>query len=138
VRSKVAALSREVREPALTSDGMTAHDIRTLLRSDAWRDLDTRNSQVVFLWEFSQSDGTIQLPTSDIAKIINIQDHHVSSIRHKAQLKKKTPYRPPTLDSHQEENVLHFTQDSFDSGTYVTQRDLLNYAEQNCGKILTD
>jgi hypothetical protein len=77
---------------------MTAQDIRALLRSDAWRNLDSRNSQVVFLWEFSQSDGTIRFGTLDIAKIFNIQDHHISSIRHKAHLKKKPPYRPPALD----------------------------------------
>jgi hypothetical protein len=70
---------------------MTTQDIRALLRSEAWRDLDSRNSQVVFLWEFSQSDGTIRFGTSDIAKIFNIQNHHVSSIRHKAHLKKNFP-----------------------------------------------
>jgi hypothetical protein len=105
---KVTALLREVLEPALTSAGMIAQDIRALPRSDAWRDLDSRNSRVVFLWEFSQSDGTIRFGTSDIAKIFNIQDHHVSSIHLKAHLKKKPPYRSPTLDSHQEENVVHF------------------------------
>jgi hypothetical protein len=71
---KVAALPREVLEPALTSAGMTAQDIQSLLRSDAWRDLDSRNSQVVFLWEFSQSDGTIRFDTSDIAKTFNIHE----------------------------------------------------------------
>jgi hypothetical protein len=81
---KVAALPREVLEPALTSAGMTAQGIRAPLRSDAWRHLDSRNSQLVFLWEISQSDGTIRFGTSDIAKIFNIQDHHISSIRHKA------------------------------------------------------
>jgi hypothetical protein len=105
---KVAALPREVLEPAITSAGMTAQNIRALLRSNAWRDLDSRNNQAVFLWEFSQSDGTIRFVTSDIEKIFNIQDHHVSSIRHKAYPKKKPPYRLPTLDSHQEENVVHF------------------------------
>jgi hypothetical protein len=105
---KVAALPREGLELALISVGMTAQDIRAPLRSDAWRDLDSRNSQVVFLWEFSQSDGTVRFGTSDIEKIFNIQDHHVSSIHQKAYLKKKSPYRPTTLDSHQEENVVHF------------------------------
>jgi hypothetical protein len=107
------------------------------LRSDAWRDLDSRNSQVVFFWEFSQSDRTIRFGTSDIAKIFDIQEHHVSSIRHKAHLKKKPLCRPPTLYSHQEENIVHFIQDGFDYGNYVTQREVLNYGEQNFGKILT-
>jgi hypothetical protein len=91
-----------VLEPAITSAGMTAHDIRALLRSDAWRSR-FPEQPIVFLWEFSQSDGTIRFGTSDIAKIFNIQNHHVSSIRHKVHLKKKSPYRPLTLDSHQEE-----------------------------------
>jgi hypothetical protein len=133
---KVAALSREVLEPALTSAGMTAHDIRALLRSDAWRDLDSRNSEVVVLWDFSQSDGISQLGTSDIAKTFNSQGDHVSSIRPKAHPKKKLPYRPPALDSHQEENVIHFIQDSFDSGNSVTQRELLNYVGKNLAIIL--
>jgi hypothetical protein len=131
---KVAALSREVVEPVLTSAGMAAHDIRAVLRSDRSRDLDSRNSEVVFLWEFSQSDGTIQVGTSDHAKIFNSQDHHVSSIRHKAHLKKKVPYRPPALDSHQEPNVIHCIQDGFDSGNYDPQCELLNSVEQNFGK----
>jgi hypothetical protein len=130
---KVADLPREVLEPALTSAGRTAQDIRRLLRSDARRDLDSRNSQVVFLWEFSQSDGTIRFDTSDIAKIFNIQDHHASSIRHKGHLKKKPPFRQPTLDSHQEGNVVHFIQHGFASGNYVIQREGLNYVN----KILT-
>jgi hypothetical protein len=134
---KVASLPREVLEPALTSAGMTAQGIRTLMRSDAWRDLDSRDSQVVFLWHFSQSDETIRFGISDIAKIFNIQYHHVSLIRRKAHLKKKHSDRPLTLDSHQEENVVHFIQDSFDSGNYVTQSEVLNYMEQNFGKILT-
>jgi hypothetical protein len=67
---------------------MTAHNIRALRQGDAWRDLDSWNSQVVFLWEFSQSHGTIRFSASDIAKIFNIQDHHVSSIHHTAHLKK--------------------------------------------------
>jgi hypothetical protein len=86
---KVAALSREVLDSALTSAGMAAQDIRALLRRDAWRGPDSRNSQVIFFWAFSQSDGTIRFGTSDIAEIFNIQDHHVSSIRHKGYLKKK-------------------------------------------------
>jgi hypothetical protein len=49
----------------------------------------------------------------------------------------KLPYRPLTLDSHQEENVVHFIQDRFDSGNYVPQREVLNYVDQNFGKILT-
>jgi hypothetical protein len=67
---------------------MTALYICALLRSGTWRDLDSRNSQVVFLWEFSQSDGIIPFGTSDIPKIFNIQGQHVSSIRHKTHLKK--------------------------------------------------
>jgi hypothetical protein len=94
---KIAALRREVLEPALTSAGMTAQYIRALLRSDAWRDLDSRNSRVVFLWDFSQSDGTFRFGILDIAKIFNIQDRHISSIRHKAHLKKNILIVNPPL-----------------------------------------
>jgi hypothetical protein len=83
---KVAAHSREVLESPLTSARKTAQDIPALLPSDAWGDLDSRNSQVVCHWEFSQSNGTIHLSTFDLTKTFNIQDHHVSSIRHKARL----------------------------------------------------
>jgi hypothetical protein len=76
---------------------MTAQDIRALLRSDASRDFDSRNSQVVFLWAFPQSDGTIRFGTSDIAKIFNIQDHYISSIRHKRHLNKNLPIVHPPL-----------------------------------------
>jgi hypothetical protein len=46
---------------------MTVQDVGTLLRSSEWQVLDSRNSQILFLSEFTEIDTTTALTTEDIA-----------------------------------------------------------------------
>jgi hypothetical protein len=62
---KVAALPREVLEHALTSAGMTVQDIRALLRSDAWRDLDPGTAK-----SFSSGNFLNLMEPFDLAPLI--------------------------------------------------------------------
>jgi hypothetical protein len=56
---------------------MIAQDVRTVLRSNEWQTLESRDSQVIFLCEFGEIDATPMLSTDDIAKIFNITVNNV-------------------------------------------------------------
>jgi DNA-directed RNA polymerase sigma subunit (sigma70/sigma32) len=77
----------EALEPALYSRGMTAQDVRALLRSSKWQALEFRNNQVIFLCEFAETNTTSTLSTEDIANIFNIRADNVRQIRHRACVK---------------------------------------------------
>jgi DNA-directed RNA polymerase sigma subunit (sigma70/sigma32) len=63
---------------------MTAQDSRALLHSCKWQALTSRNSQVVFLSEFRETNTASRLTTDDIAMIFNITADNVRQIRHSA------------------------------------------------------
>jgi hypothetical protein len=99
--------------------------------------LASRNSQIVFLCEFGETDTTVPLSTDDIAKIFDIHPENVRQIRHRARMKQRNAHRPLTLDLEQESDVIGFIHEQFASQHYVTQRELLNYVEEKFAKILT-
>jgi hypothetical protein len=134
---KTGPIPRELFEPALYSSGMTAQDSRTLLRSCEWQALTSRNSQVVFLGEFGETDTASRLTTGDIAMIFNISADNICHIRHRARMKKKEPHRPMALDPDQKADILRFIRERFGSQNYAAQRDALNYVEERCNKTLT-
>jgi hypothetical protein len=51
---KVAALPRNETEPRLSIAGFSAQNIRALLRANEWCAWESRNQQVVFLYDFCQ------------------------------------------------------------------------------------
>jgi hypothetical protein len=53
---KVLALPRERIERALCNTGVTAQDVRALLRSDDWCALHSPNEQLVFFYEFVKTE----------------------------------------------------------------------------------
>jgi hypothetical protein len=69
---KTGPIPRELLESALYSSGMTAQDTRARLRSCEWQALTSRNSQVVFLSEFGETDTASRLTTDDIVMTFNI------------------------------------------------------------------
>jgi hypothetical protein len=125
---KVGPLSQEVLGPAPISAGMTIQNTRTLLRSDEWCALDSRNAQVTFFYEFCQINSSTRFNSRDIRIIFNIREDYVPSICHKALIKKRPPYHSLALELQQEE-VVQFVWNGFVSQNYVTQRDPLNYVE---------
>jgi uncharacterized protein YfbU (UPF0304 family) len=101
---------------------MTTQDVRAMLRISEWQTLESRNTQVVFLCEFGETDATYMQSTDDIARIFNIIVNNVHQIRHKAHLKQKSPHRPLTLDAEQEADIVRFIRHQIERQNDVTQR----------------
>jgi hypothetical protein len=81
---KTELIPHKVLEPALHFSGMTAQDVRTVLRNSEWQALASSNNQVVFLLELTETETATPLSTDDIATIFNIQANHVRQIRYRA------------------------------------------------------
>jgi DNA-directed RNA polymerase sigma subunit (sigma70/sigma32) len=108
-------IPRELLEPALYSSGMTAQDSRALMGSCEWQALTSRNSQVVFLSEFGETDRASRLTTDDVAMIFNISADNVRQIQHRARMKKMEPHRPPALDADRDADIVRFIRERFGS-----------------------
>jgi hypothetical protein len=134
---KTGPIPRELLEPALYSSSMTAQDSGALLRNCEWQALTSRNSQIVFLSEFGETDTALRLTTDGIIMIFNINSDNVRQIRHRARMKKKEPHRPLALDPDQEADIVRCIRERFRSQNYATQRDVLNFVEQQFNKTLT-
>jgi hypothetical protein len=134
---KTGPIPQELLEPALYSSGMTAQDNRALLRSCEWQAITSRNSQIVFLGEFGETDTASRLTTDDIAMIVNISADNVRQIRHRAQIKKKGPHRPLALYPDQEADIVRFIWERFGWQNYAIQRDVFNYLQERFIKTRT-
>jgi DNA-binding CsgD family transcriptional regulator len=127
---KTGPIPQELIEPALYSSGMTARDSRGLLRSCEWQALTSRNSQVIFLSEFGETNTASRLTTDDIAMILNISADNVRQIQRRARMEKKEPHRPLALDPDQEADIVCFIREQFGLQNYATERDVLNGVEE--------
>jgi hypothetical protein len=127
---KNGPIPRELIEPALYSSCMTVQESRALLRSCEWQALTSRNSQVVFLGEFGETDTMSRLTADNIAMIFNRSADDVRQIRHRARMKKKESHRSLALDPDQKADIVPFILERFRSQNYTTQRDILNYMEE--------
>jgi hypothetical protein len=134
---KTGPIPRGLLERALYSSGMTAHDSRALLRSCEWQALTSRNSQIVFLSEFAETDSASRLRTDDIAMIFSVSADNVRQIRHRARMKKKESHRPLAPDPDQEGDVVPFIRERFGSQNHAAQSDVSNYVEEQFNKTLT-
>lgn len=134
---KTAAISNEALRPRLANTPMTAQDIRALMRNEAWNAIDARNSQIVFLISFAESECGISLDNRTLADIFQLTPPRVHQIRCKAALKPKVDHRPLTLTSDQEEAIDLFISGEASRGNFVTQRMVLRFVEENFGKSLT-
>jgi hypothetical protein len=112
---KTGPIPWELLEPTLYSSGMTAQDSRAPLRSCEWQAHTLRNSQVVFLSEFGETDTASRLTTDDIAMIFNTNADNVHQIRYRARMKKRELYRPLVLDPDQETDIVRFIRERFGS-----------------------
>jgi hypothetical protein len=134
---KTRLIPQELVEPALYCSSITTQDSRVLLRSCEWQELTTRNSQVVSLGEFGETDTASRLTADDIGMIFDISDDNIRQIGHRARVKKKEPHRPLALDPDQEADIVRFIRQQFGSKNYATQRDVLNYVEERFNKTIT-
>jgi hypothetical protein len=97
--SKVPTLARNEIEPHLSTISLSAQDIRVLLRADEWRTLESRNLQVVFLYDIARSECSMSLPVAIVGQVFEIHEAHVWKIRLKAQQTARPGHRPFALSS---------------------------------------
>jgi hypothetical protein len=134
---KVPALPPNEIEPLLSVTGLSVRDICALLRADEWHGLESRNQQVMFLYGFTRSECSISLPTAIIGQTFKIHEAHVWKTRSKAQKTARPGHCPFALSSEQEDAIVALIERGYSDGNFVTQRDLLNFAESEFGKCLT-
>jgi hypothetical protein len=72
-----------------------------------------------------------------VAEIFNLTPSGVRTIRPKAKKTGKVPYRPLKLGEDQEAAVCEMIREAAHTGNYVTQREVLNFAEREFRKTLT-
>jgi hypothetical protein len=133
---KAPALTREEIEPRLYATGLPAQDIRSMLRCDEWRALESRNEQLVFFCDFAQAECAVTLSAAIVAQVFGIEPSQVWKVRSKAKNRTKPPHRPPTLEPEQEEEIFALIETGYHSGNFVTQRDVLNFSEESFAKCL--
>jgi hypothetical protein len=134
---KVPAVPRNEIKPSLLITGLSAQDIRALLRADEWCALESRNHQVVFLYDFARSECSMSLPAAITEQVFKIHEAHVWKMRSKAQKTTRPGHRPFELSSEQEDAIVALIERGYSDGNFVTQRDLVNFAESEWGKCLT-
>jgi hypothetical protein len=71
---KVPALPRNEIEPRLSIAGFSAQDICVLLRPDEWCALESRNQQVVLLYDFARNECSMSLPAAIIGQVFEIPE----------------------------------------------------------------
>jgi hypothetical protein len=82
---KVLALPHERIKQALCNTGVTSQDVRTLLRSDDWWALHSRNEQLVFFYEFVKTEYGRSLTSEVLGQAFGIEPPHVRKICSKAE-----------------------------------------------------
>jgi hypothetical protein len=91
---KVAALPSELIQHGLREAGLSGQDIPAILRAPEWHGLNSRNEQILFLFDFVGSNCDIGLSNQVLARIFGITPHDVSKVRSKARKQQKKP--PPS------------------------------------------
>jgi hypothetical protein len=94
---KVVALPSELMQHALQEAGLSGQDIPAILRALEWHGLNSRNEQILFLFDFVGSNCGIGLNNQVLAGIFGITPHHVSKVRWKARKQQISP--PPSQTS---------------------------------------
>jgi hypothetical protein len=99
---KVPTLPWNQIEPRLSIAGLSVQDICALLRAGEWCAVESRNQQVMFLYDFTRSKYYISLQAASIGQVFEIHEVHVRKIRSKAR-KQPDQNRPFALSPEQED-----------------------------------
>jgi hypothetical protein len=134
---KVLTLPRNEIEHCLSITGLSAQDIRALLRAAEWCALQSRNQRVLFLYDYARSECSTSLPAAIMGQVFEIHEAHVWKTRSKAQKTARPGHRPFALSSEQEDAIVALIERGYGDGNFVTHRYLLNFAESEFGNCLT-
>jgi hypothetical protein len=133
---KILVLPREHMERALCNTGVTTQGVRALLRSDDWWALHSRNEQLVFFYEFVNTEYSRSPISEVLGQAFGIEPSRVRKIRSKAEKNPTCPYRPAALNEGQTAGVVTFIENGHGTWNYVTQRDILSFIQTNFQKCL--
>jgi hypothetical protein len=134
---KTPAIPSDTLDERLAHTPLSGQDLRALLRSEVWNALDSRNAQLVFLDEFARVECGKPLNSGHLADVFDLTRDRVRRVLAKWKNTRGAAHRPMSLTIEQEQIVCAFIRDGSDTGNYVTQRQLLNYIEENFQKTLT-
>jgi hypothetical protein len=101
--------------------GVSAHDIRSMLRSEEWRASQSRNRQLLFIGAFFKGEGCMAVTAAAIGETSMIEGSHIHKMRSKAQTKPKAAHGPLALTEYEEAAVVRLIRESRGSGNLVTQ-----------------
>jgi hypothetical protein len=90
-----------------------------------------------FLEESVRTDCGIPLDSGHLSDVFNLTRERVRKILLKWRLGCKFPHRPLTLTLEQELVACDFICEGSQTGSYVTQRELLNFVEERFHVTLT-
>jgi hypothetical protein len=85
--------------------------------------------------EFTERECGLQLPNRSLSESFGLTASHVSTIRLKARKKQKAPHRPLSLTDDREKAIREILRERAIAGTYVTEREVLNFLRRNSGKL---
>jgi transposase len=87
--------------------------------------------------DFIKNECGITLTSTALGAVFMTEGSHLRKIRSKAQNKPQAAHRPPVLTKDEESAVIRLIRDGYNSGNYVTQRNILNFVESQFQKCLT-
>jgi hypothetical protein len=88
---KVAALPSELIQHALQGAGLSGKNIGDILRAPEWHGPNSRNEQILFLFDFVGPNCGIGLSNQVFAWMFGTTPHHVSKVPSKARKAQNPP-----------------------------------------------
>jgi transposase len=120
---------------------LTARDIRALIHDAEFQAIADRNSQLVFVRNYSAFECGLSINAKELASIYDISVGHVKKLLHAARRRKESPPpirgRPPILTEDQERELVTLLSSTPPNRQFFTKRELLDEVERRYGKILT-
>jgi hypothetical protein len=117
---KAPPMPREVIEPLLCTNRLTAQDPRALPRSEGWNCLESWNAQLVFRADFAEIERGITLDTQELADIFQVTRSPAHKVLYKERFALKLPHRPTTLKLEQEDVACQWIRNAASTGNFGT------------------
>jgi hypothetical protein len=81
----------------LASTSLSGQNVRALLRSEAWNELDSRNAQLVFLDTLAWIDCAFAIDSGHLAGIFDLSRDREQKVLTKLKGPSRSPPRPITI-----------------------------------------
>jgi hypothetical protein len=114
--------------------GFSAQDVPALFRADEWCALESRNQQVVILYDFDRSECSMSLPAAIIGHVFEIHEAQVWKIRSKAQNTARPGHRLFARSSEQKGAIVALIERGYSDGNLSLREILLILPNPNLEK----